>query len=124
VNGSNSMLEKILKVAGWIVIVGLVVLTIVPANERPVTGLQHNLEHFAAFVLAGLLFGFAYAGYLRALLFGAVVFALVLELSQIPLPTRHARLLDFVVDAAAACLGVVVAHASRKIVKVWAAAIP
>jgi VanZ family protein len=111
------MMEKVLKAASWLAIVGLVIVTIVPANERPVSGLQHDLEHFSAFGLAGLMFGLAYAGHLRALLLSAIVFALALELSQIPLATRHARFEDFVVDAAGACLGIVVAHVCRKLTK-------
>jgi len=118
------MIENILKAASWLVIVGLVIVTIVPANERPSTGLQHDLEHFSAFGLAGLLFGLAYAGHLRALLLSAIVFTLALELSQIPLATRHARLEDFIVDAAGACLGVVVAHVSRNFAKSWVRAVP
>jgi GNAT superfamily N-acetyltransferase len=111
------MIENILKAASWLVAIGLVIVTIVPANERPVTGIQHDLEHFSAFGLAGLLFGLAYFRHLRALFFGAVIFALVLELSQIPLSTRHARLADFVVDAVAACLGIIVAHVCREFMK-------
>ena len=118
------MIEKILKAASWLVLVGLVIVTIVPANERPVSGLQHDLEHFSAFSLAGLMFGLAYAGHLRALSLSAIAFTLALELSQIPLATRHARLEDFVVDAAGACLGIVVAHAWRKLTKNRAVAVP
>jgi VanZ family protein len=118
------MIEKILKAASWLIIVGLVIVTIIPADERPVSGLQHDLEHFSAFSLAGLMFGLAYAGHLRALSLSAVAFTLALELSQIPLATRHARLEDFVIDAAGACLGIVVAHACRKLAKNRAVAVP
>src|SRR5271156_3415318 len=48
------MIENILKAASWLVAIGLGIVTIVPANERPVTGIQHDLEHFSAFGLAGL----------------------------------------------------------------------
>lgn len=118
------MLEKFLRAASWLIIAGLLIVTIVPANVRPVTGLQHDLEHFAAFCLAGLMFGLAYAGHLRAFLLSAIVFTLALELSQIPLATRHARLEDFVVDATGACLGIVVAYAYRELRKDWAGAVP
>lgn len=104
---------KILRAPSWCIIVILAVLSIVPASERPVTGLPHALEHLLAFGLAGLTFALAYSGRLRAFLAGAVAFALALELSQIPLPTRHARLEDFVVDAAAACLGILLVHGWR-----------
>ena len=114
-NGSNEimMLTKNLRAASWCIITVLVVLTVVPASERPVTGLPHAFEHLLAFGLAGLTFGLAYSGHLRSFLAGAVAFALALELSQIPLPTRHARLEDFVVDAVAACLGILVVHGWR-----------
>lgn len=104
---------KILRAPSWCIIVTLVALTIVPASERPVIGLPHAIEHLLAFGLAGLTFALAYSGRLRAFLPGAVAFALALELSQIPLPTRHARLEDFIVDAAAACLGILVVHGWR-----------
>lgn len=107
---------KVVKAFSWLIILGLVAATIVPANERPVTGLQHDLEHFLAFVLAGLTFGFAHSVHvsLRGLLLRAIVFTLVLELSQIPLPTRHARVEDFIVDAIAACLGILIGNAWAK----------
>jgi VanZ family protein len=111
------MLQKMLRAASWVIILGLVIVTVVPANERPVTGLQHDIEHFVAFGLAGLTFGLAYTQSVRVNLLSVFVFTLALELSQILLATRHARLRDFMVDAAAACLGIVIAHLRRKLVK-------
>jgi VanZ family protein len=35
-----------------------------------------------------------------------IVFAAVIELAQLYAPGRHARMIDFVVDALAACAGV------------------
>jgi hypothetical protein len=51
---SDSMLLKILKIMSWLIALGLVIVTIVPADERPVTGLSHNFEHSLAFGLAGI----------------------------------------------------------------------
>jgi VanZ family protein len=116
------MFVKILRAASWVIILGIIITTIVPADERPVTGLQHDFEHFLAFGLAGATFGLAYVWRLHLNLFSAVMFALVLELSQIPLPTRHARFEDFVVDAVAVCLGIVLARVSRKLIGVWSIA--
>lgn len=104
---------KILRVISWLIIFGLVILTIVPAKDRPVTDLQHDVEHFLAFLLAGTTFGLAYARSLGVNFLRAIMFALVLELSQIPLTTRHARVEDFVVDAVAACLGIAIVHGFR-----------
>src|SRR6516165_3163137 len=111
------MLQKMLRAASWVIILGLVIVTVIPGDERPITGLQHDIEHFVAFGLAGLTFGFAYFQSVRVNLLSAFVFTLVLELSQIPLATRHARLRDFMVDATAACVGIVIGHLCRKLVK-------
>jgi VanZ family protein len=116
------MFVKILRAASWVIILGIIVATVVPADARPVTGVQHELEHFLAFSLAGTTFGLAYAWRLHLNLLSAVVFALALELSQIPLPTRHARFEDFVVGALAACLGIVLAHWCRKVTELWSIA--
>jgi VanZ family protein len=110
-------METILKVTSWLMILGLVIATVVPADDRPMTGLQPHFEHLLAFGLAGLTFGLAYARNLWANLLSAFFFALALELLQIPLPTRHARLRDFIIDAAASCLGIVIAHLYRKLIK-------
>ena len=72
----------------------LVVLTVIPAEERPISGLQHGWEHFIAFGPAGFLFGLAYARRLPWLYAGAIAFTLALELSQNGLATRHARVDD------------------------------
>ena len=93
----------------------LVLFTVVPAAERPVTGIQHDLEHFGAFFLPGFLFAFAFNFKTTNLLLGAAAFTLMLECIQIPLPTRHARLEDFVVDTAAIFLGVLLAHAGKNV---------
>jgi VanZ family protein len=93
----------------WIFALGLTILTIVPASARPETGVQHDLEHFVAFVIAGFLFAYSHKMRISGLLTCAVVFTLVLELLQIPIPTRHARLEDFIVNAAAVSIGIAAA---------------
>jgi VanZ family protein len=70
---------------------------------------QQNGEHALAFVLLGLAFGLAYTGnrWLTAAI--AVGLTGVLELLQLWMPGRHARLEDFMVDALAVCIGLAVA---------------
>jgi VanZ family protein len=86
----------------------LVILTIVPAAERPETGLQHDVEHFGAFLLLGLLFAFGFRAKARSMLLGSIAFAAFIEGAQIQLQTRHARLEDFLVDAAGLCVGILI----------------
>ena len=97
-----------LSAIGWALT--LVILTIVPAAERPVTGLQHDVEHFGAFLVLGLLFAFGFRAQARSMVLGSIAFAAFIEGAQIQLQTRHARLEDFLVDAAALCVGILIAR--------------
>ena len=87
-------------------ILAILLLTIVPANERPVTGLGQNVEHFLCFVIVGMAAPLSFHASTKTLLSGATIFALMIELIQIPIPTRHAWFMDFFVDALAGCIGV------------------
>jgi VanZ family protein len=106
---------KFLRLLACTLISGLVILTIVPASERPVTGVEHHYEHFLAFSFSGLIYALSYPRRLVILFTRGVGFALALELLQVPLPSRHARLGDFVVDALAGCGGMVVSYLSTKV---------
>src|SRR5207253_1541720 len=79
--------------------------TLAPPNYRPHSHLGQDGEHALAFVLVGLAFGLAYRS--QRLLATAIAVILIggLEVAQFWAPGRHARLEDFAVDAAAACIG-------------------
>jgi VanZ family protein len=117
---------RYIRILAWILVVGIVVLSVVPAYERPDSGVEHNFEHLLAFGFVGLVFAFAYSWQLMVLLLSGILFALLLELAQIPLPTRHARIEDFLVDAFGASLGITLALLARSackspIVRRWTA---
>jgi VanZ family protein len=104
------------RIPAWLLAACLVVLTIVPAAERPSTGAPHNLEHIVAFGILGVLFALGYPNRLVQLLAGTAAFTLLLELSQIPLPTRHARVSDFLFDTLAIWIGVILIYLMPKTV--------
>jgi VanZ family protein len=81
----------------------------VPPNLRPTTDAPHDVEHAAAFLITGVLFGLAYPGREWILSIGAVLFCAMIEILQLYVPGRHARGIDFVVDVSAALAGVLVA---------------
>jgi VanZ family protein len=108
---------RYLRILAWILVVGIVVVSVVPASERPETGVTHNYEHLLAFDLVGLVFALAYSWRPMVLLLSGIVFALLLELVQIPLPTRHARIGDFLVDAFGVSLGITLAYLARSACK-------
>jgi VanZ family protein len=106
-----------LRAFAWLLVVGLTVVTVVPASERPVTGVEHNYEHFLAFGFVGFVFALAYSRRTLLLMPSAIVFSALLEVMQIPLSTRHARLEDFLTDALASCVGIGLAHFSARFLK-------
>ena len=106
--------RRALQVVAWTCIATIAVLSLVAPSLRPVTILPHGLEHAAIFALAGLAAGLGYPAR-PALTVGAfVIFAGAIELAQIPVPGRHARLSDVLIDALAACAGVAIAFAASR----------
>jgi VanZ family protein len=99
----------ILRIIAWLLTAAVTFATLGPPSYRPHSALGQDGEHALAFVLVGLAFGLAYPRR-RPLIAGvAVILIGVLELLQLWMPGRHARLEDFVVDALAACAGIAVA---------------
>jgi VanZ family protein len=92
------------RVGGWTLVAAIVILSAVPATLRPETGMPHHLEHFAIYWATGLAFALGYS--LTPLLATfLVVFSGAVEILQLFVPGRHARLSDFMVDALASVLG-------------------
>src|ERR1700746_1493414 len=99
-------MTALLRLSAWLLAAAVAFATLGPARLRPHSDLGQDGEHALAFVLVGLAFGLAYPRR-RLLPAGiAVVLIGVLEMLQLWMPGRHARLEDFVVDALAACAGI------------------
>jgi VanZ family protein len=98
------------RIASWLLAVAIVVLSLVPASLRPETDVPHDFEHFAIFVATGIAFGIGYGRRPGLVTLWLVIFAGAIELAQFAIPDRHARLSDFIVDALAACVGLVIAR--------------
>jgi VanZ family protein len=99
----------LLRIIAWLLTAAVTFATLGPARLRPHSDLGQDGEHALAFVLVGLAFGLAYTRHRLLTAAIAVVLIGVLELLQLWMPGRHARLEDFVVDALAACAGIAVA---------------
>lgn len=107
----------LLRLFAWSLAAAVAFATLGPPGLRPHSNLGQDGEHGLAFVLLGLAFGLAYTSnrWLTAVL--AVGLTGALELLQLLMPGRHARLEDFVVDALAVCIGLAVAAALDWIVR-------
>ena len=103
------MMTLILRIIAWLLTAAVTFATLGPPSLRPHSSLGQDGEHALAFVLVGLAFGLAYTRHRLFTAGIAVVLIGVLELLQLWMPGRHARLEDFIVDALAACVGIVAA---------------
>jgi VanZ family protein len=100
--------QRVFQVIAWLLALSIIVLSLGPPSTRPVTGTGHNFEHLAIFWVMGMAFGFGYPHRVVALPIGLFGFSAAVEVVQMMVPGRHARLGDFLTDAAASCLGVAI----------------
>jgi VanZ family protein len=113
---TTPMIDRISRALAWASAAAIVILSLVPPSLRPVTGAPHSLEHFAIFALCGFGFGFGYRVVKILEVVALVAFAGLVEVLQLMVPGRHARLTDFAVDAIAGCVGIMIGRAASIIV--------
>jgi VanZ family protein len=106
-------LGELFQIAAWFLLTSIVILSLVPAQLRPTTGLSQTFEHFLLFSTTGVAFAAGYSGRLswRMIALGLAIFVAGLELAQLLVPGRHARLSDFIMNAVASCIGVAIVFA-------------
>ena len=112
------------RIMAWMGILAIIVLSVVPAEDRPGTGAGQLLEHLTAFAIVGGAFAIGYRFSVMWLMFLAVLFCAGIELLQVPLPTRHARVSDFLIDTAGACLAILCVFVARQIQRTTAPETP
>ena len=105
-------MQRIFQAAAWLLAATIVVLFLGPPFVRPVTW---PLEHLLIFLATGVALGFGYLYRFGLLTIALPTFAAAIEVAQNWVPGRHARMGDFLVDAAASCLGVGLSYASLKL---------
>jgi hypothetical protein len=111
----TSAYAGIARAIGWMSGFAIIILSVVPAIDRPVTGAGQSLEHVTAFAVLGGAFAIGYRLSLTRLMLLAIFFCAVIELLQVPLPTRHARVSDFLVDSATTCFAILFVFVARQI---------
>jgi VanZ family protein len=89
----------------WTLATTIVVLSVVPPHFRPETGLPHGLEHFTIWWVTGIAFALAYNLKPFLLATALVIFSGAVEIAQLFVPGRHARVTDFIIDALACIVG-------------------
>jgi hypothetical protein len=103
---TRMMIRTVGRATAWFALAAIIVLSLVPPGVRPSTFMPHKIEHAGIFLLDGVAFGIAYCGYQWLASVMAVLFCAGIEVAQLVVPGRHARLSDFFVDAIAICVGI------------------
>jgi len=99
-------IQVFFRLVAWLLVIAILILSLGPPSTRPVTGAGHNLEHLLIFVATGAAFGLGYPRRFLLLPVALLAFTGAIEVAQMMVPGRHARLSDFLTDAAASCVGI------------------
>ena len=102
---SRRMRSRTLQNLGCVLLLLISILSIVPPTFRPITIFPHSIEHLAIFLPVGLAFGMSGPTRFLFWLVALNLYVLAVELLQLWVPGRHARVSDFIVDAVALNLG-------------------
>ena len=99
------MSQRLARLAAWSLALAIVVMTLGPVGLRPQLG-HPSMERFAAYLLLGGAFSIAYPRHRAWVALAVVAGALGLEVGQLVVPGRDARVPDAMVKAVGAVCGV------------------
>jgi VanZ family protein len=105
------------RAVGWASVVAIVVVSLVPGDARPDTGLPGQIDHIIAYRGTAGLLGLGYPA--AKLRFGMIVMlislAAMLEVAQRWIPGRHPQFIDFAASVAGRCFGMLAAMVVHRI---------
>jgi VanZ family protein len=110
-------MKRLFRVLAWVLVFGIVALSIVPPDYRVITDFPRSLEHLSIFLLAGVAFGLGYPDRYPLQTIALALFAAGVELVQVGVPGRHARFSDFAAGVLGFCLGIGLAYVSTRMVE-------
>jgi len=99
------MLQTFARIAAWSLAIAIVVMTLGPVGLRPQLG-HPSLERFAAYLAVGGAFSVGYPRHRAWVALAVVCGAMGLEMGQLLVPGRDARVGDALVKAFGAVSGV------------------
>lgn len=98
-------LQKLFAAAAWVLVAIIMFHTVGPVQDRPQFGFP-NLERIAAYFVAAAAFMAAWPRQWRWIVLGLSAWAVGLEIAQIFIPSRDARVIDAAVKVLGAVAGV------------------
>lgn len=110
--------QRIARYITWVCVAIIIVLSLLPGDERPHTGLSGKLEHIIAYAGTGVFAAIGYQLIRQRLVFWSalVTLSLLLELLQQYVPGRGPSIFDAVASSSGLTIGLVIgAYSSLKI---------
>lgn len=109
-------LLRLARVAAWLAVLTIIVVSVVPGDMRPHALANAYAEHFAAYFIAGSLFAIGYQRPMQVLSSGVLlaICAGSLELAQLWIPRRTASASDFEVSTIGAWIGLLAVVVVRR----------
>jgi VanZ family protein len=101
-------MRKLLQATAWFLLLVIVGLSVVSPEYRVSTPFPQWVEHFTIFLAAGVAFGLGYHfHYVQSV--ALLLFTGAIELTQLFIPGRDARFVDFAVNSLGLVLGIAMA---------------
>jgi VanZ family protein len=99
-------MQTVLRVVAWLLLIGLVFVTLSPINLRPITPLPTQLERAVALSVVGAAFALAYPKRIALVCFLVLGATIAIEVLQLIAPSRHGRIVDVVVKLIGGSFGI------------------
>lgn len=94
-----------LRILAWLLLGGLIFVTLSPINLRPISPLPTQMERAIALAVVGFVFALAYPRHLLVVAILVLGATALLELMQLLQPSRHGRVVDVTVKLVGAIAG-------------------
>lgn len=106
--------QKVMRPLAWLVLGGIVFVTVSPINLRPHTVTTVDFDRALAYAVTGFIFVLGYPKQWKLIVVLLAFGAIAIEALQYLSPSRHARLHDGIIKGIGAALGSLTAHALVK----------
>jgi VanZ family protein len=104
----------LLRIAGWLLVAAIIVLSLLPGQDRPHSGAPGEFEHLFAYLVAAVVLGIGYPEretQLKLAMF-LVLLSGLMEFCQLWIPGRNSELAGFLGSSAGAIIGMISATMS------------
>lgn len=113
----TTLLVRLCRIAGWLALLAIVIVSVVPNTLRPHVLEDKHVEHFSAYLAAGMLWAMGWRRDRQLLLAGGALAACsaTLEIIQLWVPGRTSSVADFLASSLGAWAGLAMIYLLRNL---------